>query len=140
MLEQSSAGSPEGVVPVTEERLEVGRRTVESGAVRVRKRVHQDIEQLNEPLVAEFVEAKRVPVGRVLQEPVGIRQEGDVTIVPVIQERLVMHKELVLVEEIHLTRRREVQDANERVTLRRESVVVERFDPETQQWLSQDEG
>jgi uncharacterized protein (TIGR02271 family) len=140
MLEESSAGSTEGLVPVTEERLEVGRRTVATGAVRLRKRVHEVTEEVSEPLVAEFVETQRVPVGRVLREPVGIRQEGEVTIVPVIEERLVVRKELVLVEEIRLTRRREAHNANQQVALRRESVVIERFDPETQQWLSQREG
>jgi len=140
MLEKSSAGSTEQVVPVTEERLEIDRRTVESGVLRARKRVHEDTEEVTEPLITEYVETQRVPVGRVLQEPVGIRHEGDVTIVPVIEERLVVRKELVLVEEIHLTRRRVLREAHERVTLRRESVVIERFDPETQQWLSQPEG
>jgi uncharacterized protein (TIGR02271 family) len=140
MLEKSPVGSAEGLVPVTEERLEVGRRTVETGAVRARKRVHEETGQVSEPLVTEYVDAQRVPIGRVLQDPVGIRQEGDVTIVPVIEERLVVRKELVLVEEIRLTRRREVHEATEQVKLRRESVIVERFDPETQQWLSQDGG
>jgi stress response protein YsnF len=106
----------------------------------VRKRVQEVTGQVTEPLISEFVETQRVPVGRVLQEPVGIRQEGEVTIVPVVEERLVLRKELVLVEEIRLTRRREEHNATEQVTLRRESVVIERFDPETQQWLSQGEG
>jgi uncharacterized protein (TIGR02271 family) len=140
MLDKPSTGSRDGVLPVTEEQLDVGRRTVETGAVRVRKRVQEVTGQLTEPLISEFVETQRVPVGRVLQEPVGIRQEGEVTIVPVVEERLVLRKELVLVEEIRLTRRREEHNATEQVTLRRESVVIERFDPETQQWLSQGEG
>ena len=140
MLDKPSTGSRDGVLPVTEEQLDVGRRTVETGAVRVRKRVQEVTGQLTEPLISEFVETQRVPVGRVLQEPVGIRQEGEVTIVPVVEERLVLRKELVLVEEIRLTRRREEHNATEQVTLRRESVVIERFDPETQQWFSQGEG
>jgi uncharacterized protein (TIGR02271 family) len=140
MLDKPSTGSRDGVLPVTEEQLDVGRRTVETGAVRVRKRVQEVTGQVTEPLISEFVETQRVPVGRVLQEPVGIRQEGEVTIVPVVEERLVLRKELVLVEEIRLTRRREEHNATEQVTLRRESVVIERFDPETQQWLSQGEG
>lgn len=140
MLEKKSpATADEGVIPVVEERLEVGRRTVETGAVRVRKRVDEVKEQVREPLASEYVDVERVPIGRVLQEPVGIRHEGDVTIVPVIEERLVTRKELVLVEEIRLTRRRELREANEEVTLRRESAVVERLDPTTQQWLSVDE-
>jgi uncharacterized protein (TIGR02271 family) len=140
MLDKPSTGSRDGVLPVTEEQLDVGRRTVETGAVRVRKRVQEVTGQVTEPLISEFVETQRVPVGRVLQQPVGIRQEGEVTIVPVVEERLVLRKELVLVEEIRLTRRREEHNATEQVTLRRESVVIERFDPETQQWLSQGEG
>jgi uncharacterized protein (TIGR02271 family) len=127
---------PEEVIPVTEEQVEVGLRTVETGgAVRVRKRVDEVPARIDEPLVSEHVEAERVPVGRVIEAPVGIRHEGDVTIVPVVEERLVTRKELVLVEEIRLTRKRVTHPAQEQVTLRRESVVVERFDPQTQQWL-----
>ncbi len=131
----------EVVVPVIEEQLEVERRTVETGgAVRVRKHVDEVPTDVHESLVTEHVDAERVPIGRVIQAPIGIRHEGDVTIVPVIKERLVIRKELVLVEEIRLTRRREVREAQEQVTLRRERVTVERFDPETQQWLSEAEG
>ena len=141
MNERPVAQNEERTVPVTEEQLEIGRRVVDTGrTLRLRKRVEEVPGTVHEPLAREVVEARRVPVGRVLQGPVGIRHEGDVTIVPVVEERLVMRKELFLVEEIHLTRRREVRDADEQVTLRRESVVIERFDPATQQWLSEDEG
>lgn len=141
MNERPVAQNEERTVPVTEEQLEIGRRVVDTGhTLRLRKRVEEVPGTVHEPLAHEVVEARRVPVGRVLQGPVGIRHEGDVTIVPVVEERLVMRKELFLVEEIHLTRRREVRDADEQVTLRRESVVIERFDPATQQWLSEDEG
>jgi stress response protein YsnF len=137
----ASAAKEDVVIPVIEERLEIGRRTVETGgAVRVHKHVDEVPTEVRESLVTEHVDTERVPIGRVLQEPVGIRHEGDVTIIPVIEERLVMRKELVLVEEIRLTRRREVREAREQVTLRRERVTVERLDPQTQEWLSQDEG
>jgi stress response protein YsnF len=137
----ASAAKEDVVIPVIEERLEIGRRTVETGGVvRVHKHVDEVPTEVRESLVTEHVDTERVPIGRVLQEPIGIRHEGDVTIIPVIEERLVMRKELVLVEEIRLTRRREVREAREQVTLRRERVTVERFDPQTQEWLSQDEG
>lgn len=140
-MHTKSGDAAKVVIPVTEERLEIERRTVDTGhALRVRKRVHEEQAEVDEPLITEHVDAERVPIGRVIDQPVGIRHEGEVTIVPVIEERLVARKELVLVEEIRLTRRREVRQAREQVTLRRESVVVERFDPATQQWLSQDEG
>lgn len=121
---------------VTEERLEVGRRVVDSGpTLRLRKQVEEVPAPVNEQVAHEFVDIQRVPVGRVLEAPVPVRQEGDVMVVPVIEERLVTRKELVLVEEIRLTRRREVREVSAEVSLRRERVVVERFDPESQQWL-----
>jgi uncharacterized protein (TIGR02271 family) len=134
------ASHTENVLPVVEERLEVGRRTVETGAVRVRKYVEDVPAEVTDPLIVERVEAERVPVGRVLDAPIGIRYEGNVTIVPVIQERMVTRKELVLVEEIRLTRHREAYRHEEQVTLRQERVVIERFDPATQKWLSESEG
>jgi len=122
------------VIPVIEEHLEVSRRKVETGgAVRVRKQVDEVPVELTEQMALERVEVERVPVGKIIAEPVGVRQEGNVTIIPVVEERLV--RAWVLVEEIRLIRREETVDTREAFTLKRDRVVVERFDPATQQWL-----
>jgi stress response protein YsnF len=127
------------VVPVIEEELEVDRRVVDTGhTLRVRKHVQEDVVDLDQRLVREYAEVERVPVGRVIDEPVGIRQEGEVTIVPVMEERLVVRRELVLVEEVRIVRRRESRAPDKEVTLRRESVVVERFDPDSGEWRPAD--
>lgn len=122
------------VLPVLEERLDVTRRVVETGAVRVRKLVHKDVVDVRRHHVTEHVDTERIPVGRVVQGPQPVRHEGDTMIVPVVEERTVVRKELVLVEEIRITRRREIREVPEEITLKRESVVVERLDPATQQW------
>ena len=138
-MQSSGKQSTEGVIPLIVEELEVDRRVVDTGhTLRVRKQVHEDVVDLDQPLVREYAEAEPVPVGRVIDEPVGIRQEGDVTIVPVMEERLVVRRELVLVEEVRITRRRESRVPDKEVTLRRESAVVERFDPEGGEWLPAD--
>lgn len=130
-----STRSSEVVIPVIEEEIEVGRRVVDTGhTLRVRKVVDEESVSLDEPLVREYAVAERVPVGRVIDEPVGLRQEGDVTIVPVMEERLVLRRELVLVEEVHITRKRETRVPDKEIKLRRERVVVERFDPDRQAW------
>jgi stress response protein YsnF len=127
-------------VPVTEERLEVGREVVDTGrTLRVRKQVEEVPAEVREPVATEVVEVERVPVGRVVSEPPQVRHEGDVMVVPVVEERLVTRKELVLVEEIRLSRRREVVEGRAEVVLRRERVLVERFDPGTGQWHSEAE-
>jgi uncharacterized protein (TIGR02271 family) len=122
-------------VPVTEEQLEVRREVVDTGrTLRLRKQVEEVPTAVQEPVATDVVDVQRVPVGRVVAEPPQVRHEGDVMVVPVVEERLVTRKELVLVEEIRLTRRREVVQGQAEVVLRREHVVVERFDPGTGQW------
>ena len=129
----------DATIPVTEEQLEVGRRVVEIEAtLRLRKQVEQVPVQADTSVIREFVDVRRVPVGRVIDAPMGVRHEGEVMVVPVVEERLVTRKELVLVEELHLTRHREVREDQAEFTLRRERVVVERLDPETQQWRAED--
>lgn len=122
------------MIPVIEEEIELGRRVVDAGALRVRKVIDEEVVQLDEPLLSEHAVAERVPVGRVIDQPVGVRQEGEVTIVPVMHERLVLRRELVLVEEVRITRRRETRLPEQDITLRRERVIVERFDPVSQAW------
>ncbi len=122
-------------VPVTEEQLQVHRRVVDSGRpLRLRKEVIEEAAPVHEALQVEAVKVERVPVGRVVDAWPAVRREGEVTVVPVIEERLVTRKELVLVEEIRLTHQKEVVHLEAEVALRRERIVVERFDPDSGQW------
>lgn len=116
------------------EQLSVEKRVVETGAVRVRKLVHEDRVTVDIPLAGEMAEITRVKVDRVVVGPVTVRYEGDVMIVPVVEERLVTYTELVLVEEIHISRRQVTRSASEQVTVRREEIVVERLDPAAGEW------
>ena len=113
-------------IPVVEEELQVDRRVVETGRVRVAKRIHEDTVDVELPSEHEDVEVRRVAVNRPVDAPVATRQDGDTLIVPVHEEVTVLTRQLVLAEEIHITRRRRTTQATQRVTLRREQVSVER--------------
>jgi uncharacterized protein (TIGR02271 family) len=140
-MDPSTLTNPPPTVTVTEERLEVGRQVVDTGpTLRLRKQVQEVPAQVDETVAHEYVDVQRVPVGRVVDAAPDVRQEGDVMVVPVVEERLVTRKELVLVEEIRLTRRREVRDVSADVSLRQERVVVERLDTESGQWLASSDG
>jgi stress response protein YsnF len=115
-------------IPVVEERAVVRKRRKVTGAVRVRTVVREAEEVVDEPFSVERVEVERVPIGRWIDAPVEARQEGDTTIIPVLEEVVVVEKRLRLVEEVRVTRRRTTRRASERVALRREEVVVERLD------------
>jgi len=126
---------PNVTVPVTEEQLEIHREIVDTGhTLRLRKHVEQSNVPFDERLAREHIDVERHPIGRVVEAVPPVRNEGDVIIVSVVEERLVTRKELVLVEEIRLTPRREAARVQGEVPLRRERVVVERLDPKTNQW------
>ena len=119
---------PETVIPVAKEELAVTTRKVERGRIRVTKRVRETEHAFEQPLVHDEVEIERVPINREIEQPVDVRYEGDVLVVPVIEEVAVVHKQLILKEELHI-RKRSVSSVHEgRVMLREEEAVVERSD------------
>lgn len=120
--------APATTVPVLAEALDVTRERQVTGVVRLEKDVEERRVRIDEPLVRETIRIERHAVDppRPVDGPPGVRQDGDVTIVPVVEERLVVTKVLVVTEEIHITRERSVRHAPRTVSLRRERVRVER--------------
>jgi uncharacterized protein (TIGR02271 family) len=113
-------------IPLVEERLEVGKRRVESGRVRVRVAVDTREEIVPAELDRDEVEVRRVPRNVAVSELPGVRLEGDTTIIPVVEEQLVVEKRLVLVEEIHVVRRTRTTVEEIPVALRSERAEIER--------------
>jgi len=112
-------------IPLAEERVSVSKRPVER-RVRVRT-VTEDVPTgFSEELHAERVEVQHVTVDRELTGPPEIRYEGDVMIIPVVEERLIVEKRLFVVEEVHVRRVEGVERIEQPVTLKRQRVVVDR--------------
>ncbi|HYZ87646.1 MAG TPA: DUF2382 domain-containing protein [Bryobacteraceae bacterium] len=63
---------------------------------------------IDEPLASEEVEVERVAVNRIIDGPPETRQEGEVTIIPVVEEVITIQKRLLLKEEVRITRKRKV--------------------------------
>jgi uncharacterized protein (TIGR02271 family) len=116
------------VIPVVEERLEVSRERVETGRVRITKSVEAREVVVDDPLKRESVRVEHVPINQVVTGAVPqVREEGDVTVIPILEERVVTRTELVLVEEVRIHRDHSEYHDPQRVTLRKEAVAVERF-------------
>lgn len=117
-------------VPVAEEVLAVGTRTVETGqGVRIHKTVAEHPVVIDEQLLKEAVEVSRVPVDRLVaegEEP-AVRYEGDTLVVPVLEEVLVVERRVRIKEELRITRARREERHVETVILKNEQVSVERF-------------
>ncbi|MBP2313684.1 YsnF/AvaK domain-containing protein [Azospirillum soli] len=122
----SERSSDEQVLPLHEEVLSVGKRAVERAQVRITTEVRERQETVEQDLDRESVEVVRVPVGRPVDAAPEPRQEGDVLIVPILEEELVVTKRLVLKEELHI--RKTVTRHTERITetLRSEEAAVHR--------------
>jgi uncharacterized protein (TIGR02271 family) len=116
------------IIPVFEETLDVRKRKVETGRVRVSKTVREREEVIDEPFLRQEVEIERVPVNRFIDDPVPVRYEGHTLIVPVFEEVLVVEKRLRLKEEVRVTRRQVESSEPQTVTLRSEELTVERVD------------
>jgi uncharacterized protein (TIGR02271 family) len=112
------------VAPVIEEELRVRKLQVESG-VRVTKVVHEKQETFDLPLVSEEIEVRRVPINRPIDQPVGIRYEENAVVIPLFEEVLVVQKQLLLKEEVHIVTKRTETRRSGQETLRREEVLVE---------------
>lgn len=125
-----SPNDPE-TIPLVEERLRVDVSERVLRRVRVRAETETVEAVARAELAGEEVEVTRVPVGREIDAAPPVRTEGDVTILPVVEEVLVVETRLILKEEIHLRRRATRETAEIPVTLRRQRAVIEHVDPET---------
>jgi stress response protein YsnF len=67
-----------------------------------------------------------VPIDRLVDVAPAIRTEGDVTIIPVVEEILVVETKLVLKEEVHIRRTLTKETVEQSVTLRKQRAIVER--------------
>jgi len=114
------------------EEVSVTRRTVVGVTVRVATVTHEHEHIVDEALRHERVEIERVPVGRTVDAVPPVREEGDTTIVPVVQEVVVVERRLVLKEEIHIRRVRSTEHHRESVVLRKQDAVITRAEAELQ--------
>lgn len=116
----------ENRIPIVEERARIQKLMVPTGSVRITSQVEDRLEVLREELIAQTVAVERVPINREVDAPPGIRSEGDVLIIPVIEQRLVVEKRWVVTEELHVHRREHIEAVEIPVELRSTRVSVER--------------
>jgi stress response protein YsnF len=129
MASQSPPETGEKIVlPLHTEDVSVERRTVKRD-VRVHVHTTSHDELVDEDLTHENVEIERIAINRPVDAIPPVREEGDLTVIPVVEEVLVVERRLVLKEEIHLRRVRTTTRHRETVTLRDEQVVIERSEP-----------
>lgn len=114
------------VLQIVTETATLEKRDVLTAHVRVSTRTETVDELVSSDLERSDVSVTRVPIDREIDEVPAVRTEGDVTIIPVVEEILVVEKRLVLREEIHLRQTTSSQSVEVPVSLRKQHAVIER--------------
>ena len=113
-------------IPVIEEKARLLKRPAAGERVSIRTVPEERSVVLHEEVRHENVDVVRVAVNREVPEMPPIRTEGDLMIVPVVEERLVVEKRLVLVEELHLRRHVALEEVSVPATVRSTRVEASR--------------
>ena len=96
----------EAKILLLEEQLMISKKWEETGKVLLSKTVTQEEVPYEMPLLQEEFITERKEINQIVATaPRAVRQEGGRTIVSILKEVLVVEKKLMLVEEIHLSKR-----------------------------------
>jgi stress response protein YsnF len=123
-----SSSDPVEIFPLHVEDVLVKRRKVER-KVRVHVHTISHDHLVDEALARETIEIERVAIGRPVDAAPPVREEGDVTVISVVEEVLVIERRLILKEELRLRRVRTTERHRETVTVRDQEAVIERAEP-----------
>ena len=118
------SGRPD-VLTVAEEHITVSKREVSDGTVRVKVQTETFEDFARADLERGTVEVTRVKIETLVDHVPETRTEGDTTIVPIVEEVLVVEKRLMLKEELHIRQRTETIAVEQPVTLRRQRVTID---------------
>jgi len=121
---------PQASIPVVEEVVNISKRKVITGSVRVEKSVESLEYIVSEDLRHESTEIERFVFDTEVDpdNPPQARIENGVTIIPVLEEVLVVEKRLILKEELHIRKTVSEVRSSQPVTLKKERLTYNRSD------------
>ena len=117
-------------ISLVEEQVSVTKQAVLTGRVRIATQTETIEQRLPAELSSEEIEVVRVPVDRRVDAMPQMTTEGDLTIIPMVEERLVVTRELYLREEVHVRRIRRQESVEIPAETRRQTVRIERLSPD----------
>ena len=115
--------------PLYAEDLTVSKRQIAGDMVQVSTVTRENESFVDETLNHERVQIDRIPIGRQVDAVPPVRQEGDTTILSVVEETVVVERRLILKEEIHIRRLHVSERHQEAVILRKQEAVITRIEP-----------
>jgi uncharacterized protein (TIGR02271 family) len=136
-LQQAQMDGESLVIPVVEEHVNIDRVTT-TNRVQITKSIHERVEVVDEPIFSEEVEIERVVINQPLMATdtaAQVHHEGDILIIPLLEEVLVVEKRLILKEEVRIRKIQRDTFNPQEVTLRSEQIEVTRTPDTTDERL-----
>ncbi len=121
----------ESIIRLHAEAVSIVRQEIAGDTLRISTITREKDHFVDETLTHQRVEIERVPVGRPICAVPPVRKEGDTTILPVVEEIIVVERRLVLKEEVRIRRVHVAEHHQETVVLREQDVAVSRIAPAT---------
>lgn len=113
------------VLPIIKEEIIVDKQVVENGKILITKKVFEEDFNTIMPVYREEVLIERIQIDSFVEGvPPVTRVEGEKTIIPILKEVYV--KRLLLVEELHITKNKTINNININEIIKREEVNIER--------------
>jgi len=119
-------------IPLHVEEISVSRREMKKANVQVALVTGTREQLIDEELTHVRVEIERFSIDQTVEAVPPIRQEGDITIIPVVEEVVIVQRRLVLKEEVRVRRVSTKEQHQETVVLRQQEAVVTREGPDSQ--------
>jgi uncharacterized protein (TIGR02271 family) len=113
-------------IPLHVEDIAMVRRSVVGDTVRIETTTRSRDHHIDEPLLHTKVHIERVPIGRTVVAIPAVREEGDTTILPIVEEVIVVERRLILKEEVHIRRVQVAERHRETVTTREQTLEIHR--------------
>jgi uncharacterized protein (TIGR02271 family) len=113
-------------IPVIEEQARIDKQVVERSVVKINTFIKERNETVSTALLHEEVDIQRVPMNVQVSAMPEVRFEGEVIIIPVVEEQVVVSKRLILTEELRVNRKLVEQITDIPVSLRSTEVSVHR--------------
>ena len=123
---ERSDAAESGVLRLPAEDATVSRQVIETGRVRLAKVTRTRDHLVDELLAHTNVEVRRIPIGRLIDAMPPVKEDGDLTIVPIVEETLVVERKLMLKEEVHIRRVQTTERYQQKVKLRYQTAEVNR--------------
>ncbi|MFD1804381.1 DUF2382 domain-containing protein [Mixta tenebrionis] len=117
-------------IPLAEEQAEVSTTHVVDRRIRIQRSTTSAEQLLEAELWREEVEITRVEKNEPVEEGYfpQVRQEGEVLIVPVIEEQVEIIRRHILKEEVHIHKLKKREHFQQQVTLRSQEIEINKED------------